>query len=245
MSVTDHDTVAALAEAGAAAGRIGMQFVTGIEVTAVLDGKDVHVLGYFLNPSAPGLPDFLIAQRQERVERAREIASRLAALGVPIEIEPIIETMPVGGGRAIARPQLAKGLMEAGHVRSIAEAFDKYLGEGCPAYVPHHGATPAGAIEVIRAAGGIASIAHPGVHRRDDLLPELVAAGLDALEAFHSDHDPETTTHYLQTAQRLGLAVTGGSDYHGDGTRRAEFFGRVSLPPAHFERLTERVSATR
>lgn len=245
MSVTDHDTVGALGEASAFAARAGLEFVPGIEVTAVADGRDVHVLGYFLDPSAPMLPAFLSSQRYERVERAREIAARLAALGAPIDIDGIIAAMPAGRGKTIARPQLAKGLIDAGHVATINEAFERYIGEGCPAYMPHSGASPQDAIDIIHAAGGLASLAHPGVHRRDHLLPGLVEGGLDAIEAFHSDHDAEITAHYLRLAEDHGLLTTGGSDYHGEGTRRSERFGQVSLPASYFDRLLERVAARR
>jgi len=148
-------------------------------------------------------------------------------------------------GKAVARPQIAQYLIAAGHASSVAEAFDRFLGENCDAYVPHQGAPPAAVVALVARAGGVASLAHPGRLRRDDLIPGLVDAGLACLEAYHSTHDESVQAHYLDLARRYGLVVSGGSDYHGDGTRHAECFGVVGLDPAAFERLQERFDAAR
>jgi len=241
MSVTDHDTMAGVAPATVAAAAYGMTVIPGIEITAVDGGRDVHVLAYFLPEDAPGLQDLLTAQRRSRIERASEIAYRLAALGAPIDVAPLLEGAAKGGGKSLARPQLARALVAAGHVSSVGEAFDRYLSETCPAYVPHRGASPAEVVELVRAAGGVASLAHPGYTNKDDLIPPLTVAGLGALEAYHSSHDLATQARYLALAERHGLGVTGGADYHGDGTRRSEFFGVTNLPVTHFEALLTRV----
>ena len=237
MSVTDHDTMAGFAPAQRAAEPLGMTVVPGIEVTSVHRGKDVHVLAYFLSESAPGLQELLSSQRQQRVERAIEIANRLAKLGAPIDVQPFIDAASAPGGKAIARPQIAQALIVAGHVTTVAEAFDKYLGEDSPAYVPHRGASPAEVVALVTARGGVASLAHPGYRPQDEIIPGLVDAGLEAIEVFHSSHDEAAQAHYLEIARRHELLVTGGSDYHGEGTRRAEFFGVVSLPQAFFDEL--------
>jgi predicted metal-dependent phosphoesterase TrpH len=237
MSVTDHDTMAGFAAATRAAEPLGMTVVPGIEITSVHRGKDVHVLAYFLSESAPGLQELLSGQRQQRVDRAIEIANRLARLGAPIEVQPFIDAASAPGGKAIARPQIAQALIVAGHVGSVAEAFDKYLGEDSPAYVPHSGATPAEVIALVAAGGGVASLAHPGYRPQDDIIPGLIDAGMAAIEVFHSSHDAVAQVHYLDLAKRHDLLVTGGSDYHGEGTRRAEFFGVVNLPQEHFAAL--------
>ena len=125
MSVTDHDTMAGVAPATAAAAAYGMTVIPGIEITAVDGGRDVHVLAYFISADAPGLQELLTSQRRNRIERAREIADRLAALGAPIDVGSLVEAAAKGGGKALARPQIARALIEAGHVGSVAEAFDK------------------------------------------------------------------------------------------------------------------------
>jgi predicted metal-dependent phosphoesterase TrpH len=211
--------------------------VPGIEITTVHDGHDVHMLGYFLDSSCPGLQALLERARALRLERAAEIAERLAAAGVPIDVDELLSSAGRRSGRSVARPQIARALVAAGHVSSVPEAFDKYLSEGCCAYVPHRGPAPADAIAAVRDARGVTSLAHPGTLQRDDLVPGLTDAGLTALEAHHSAHDAATAAHYVSLARAHDLAVTGGSDFHGDGTRRSEWFGVVSLPPGDFERL--------
>jgi predicted metal-dependent phosphoesterase TrpH len=242
MSVTDHDTMAGVDRARRAAEALGITLVPGIEITSVHRGKDVHVLAYFLPESAPGLQEMLSGQRKQRVERAAEIGSRLATLGAPIDVQALVETASAPGGKAIARPQIAQALIAAGHVTTVAEAFDKYLGEDSPAYVPHRGAAPADVVALVTAGGGIASLAHPGYRPQDDIIPGLIESGLEAIEAFHSCHDAEMEARYLALAREHGLLVTGGSDFHGEGTRRAEFFGVVNLPQGHFDALLARVS---
>jgi predicted metal-dependent phosphoesterase TrpH len=245
MSVTDHDTMAGVAPSTRAAEPLGITVVPGIEITSVHRGKDVHVLAYYIDEDAPGLKELLRTQRQLRVDRAIEIANRLAKLGAPIDVEPFIAAASAPGGKAIARPQIAQALIAAGHVETVAEAFDRFLGEDSPAYVPHSGASPAEVVALVASRGGVASLAHPGYRPQDEIIPGLVDAGLAAIEAFHSSHDPAAQAHYLDVAKRLGLLVTGGSDYHGEGTRRAEFFGVVNLPQAHFDALLAHAQSPR
>jgi predicted metal-dependent phosphoesterase TrpH len=245
LAVTDHDTMAAVPETAAFAAAAGMGFVPGIEITTVSRGKDAHVLAYFLSPEASGLSELIADQRRRRVERAREIAAALEKMGAPIDLDALLASAGERSGKAIARPQIAQALIAAGHVSSVAEAFDRFLGENCPAYVPHTGASPARAVELIVSGGGIASLAHPGHLRQDDVIPELVEAGMTALEAYHSTHDEAATAHYVQLARRLSLAITGGSDYHGEGVRRAEFFGVVHLPENEYLGFLNRAGRAR
>ena len=137
---------------------------------------------------------------------------------------------------------VARALVRAGHAADMRQAFDELIGEGKPAYVARVGPRPSEVVQIVAEAGGVASLAHPGLLRRDDLIPHLVDAGLPALEAFHSEHDPATTEHYLALADRYGLAVSGGSDYHGEPVRRRSAFGKVGLPAEHFERLSARAA---
>jgi 3',5'-nucleoside bisphosphate phosphatase len=235
MSVTDHDTRAAEPAARQAAALRKIEFISGIEITAVYAGKDVHVLAYGLPASAAELDRLLDEQRQRRVARAREIAGRLARLNVPIDVEALVRR--AGGPKAIARPQIAGALVAAGHVASIAEAFDRYLDERSPAYVPHCGASPADVVGLIGRSGGVSSLAHPGTLNDDRLIGTLVDAGLHCLEAYHSSHSGAIQAHYVSLARRLALGVTGGSDFHGEGTRRSEMFGIAGLPIEELERF--------
>lgn len=242
LAVTDHDTMAGVFDVTAAASARGMTVVPGIEITSVHGGRDVHVLAYFLSPATPGLQEMLAEQRRLRVERAREIGERLARLGAPIDVGALVEASAGTGGRSLARPQIAQALIAAGHVSSVAEAFDRYISEDGPAYVPHRGASPTDVVDLVTRGGGLASLAHPGYTKKDDIIPELVAAGLAALEAFHSAHDAADASRYIAMAGQYGLNVTGGSDYHGPDTRRSEFFGVTHLPQEHFDALMRRAS---
>ena len=238
MSVTDHDTVAAVAEVAAAAQASGLGFVPGIEITAVHQHRDVHMLGYFFDPHDAEFNTFLERQRSDRMRRATAMADRLADMGKPIDRDKLLTPRP--GGRSFGRPMLARALVKAGHVIDARQAFDQLIGEGKPAYVPRTGPDPAEVISIVFKAGGITSLAHPGLLKRDDLIPDLVESGLAAIEAFHSDHDSGATRHYLGLADRLGIAVSGGSDYHGEKERRRAAFGTVGLSPELFQRLAER-----
>jgi 3',5'-nucleoside bisphosphate phosphatase len=242
MSVTDHDTMAGVPQAAGAAARLGMTFVPGIEITSVHGGKDVHVLAYFLPDLTPELRALLAGQRRSRLARAAEIAERLAAAGAPIDVEALMEAGTALGGKSLARPQIAQALIAAGHVSTVAEAFERFLSEDGPAYVPHTGASPAHVVTLIAEAGGVSSLAHPGYTKKDEVIAPMVEAGLVAIEAYHSSHDEAAVAHYLEVARAFDLAVSGGSDYHGAGTRRAEFFGVTNLPVERYQVLCERSS---
>ncbi len=236
MAVTDHDTTASVAEVQASAATRGIEAVSGIEITAVDAGRDVHVLGYFLDPTHAGLSGFLARQREARVARVHAIGERLAALGVPVDHEPLLEDARHQTGQSIGRPHIARAMVAAGHVADTREAFDRWLGQGLPAFVPRQGAGTEQVIAVIHDAGGLASIAHPGKSISDERLHVVRDHGVDALEAFHPDHDAALVAHYVDVARTLGLLMTGGSDFHGDPAHGMRP-GTVTLPAAEWERL--------
>jgi predicted metal-dependent phosphoesterase TrpH len=239
LSVTDHDTVAGCAAVAAACRAASIEFVAGIEVTAVLDGIDVHVLGYFIDVASPGFADFLSGQRRVRIGRLRQIVALLAGHGFVLDADAILKPAIDDPSVAAGRPWIARALVEAGHVQTTSEAFRLWLTPGRPAFVPRAGAPPEEVIDRIHSAHGIASIAHPGPRGRDEWLPQWVErSGLDAIEAYHPDHDAPTTRRYVELAARLGVAVSGGSDYHGDQSHGASI-GRVSLPRPAYQRLVE------
>lgn len=240
LSVADHDTVAALPEIASVAATYDIESIPGIEITAVLGERDVHMLGYFFDPGSAVLAKFLEDQRADRVRRVREMAARLTALGKPINVDRMTKPSATKPGRSVGRPLVAWALVRAGHVSNVRQAFDELIGEGRPAYVARRGTTPADVLDIIHQAGGVASLAHPGLLGHDELIGELVERGLTAIEAYHSDHDPAATAHYLALAAQYGLAVTGGSDYHGDAGHRRDGLGIVELPEEHYQVLLER-----
>lgn len=236
FSITDHDTVAGCAAAADVAAAAGVELVPGIEISAVSDGRDVHILGYFIDVESPALRTFISGQREERLRRVREMGRRLGDLGCPIDIDPILDA--ARAGRSVGRPQVAAALMSRGYVATRDDAFARFLEFGAPAFVPRCGASPEQVVGVIHAAGGVASLAHPGLTRRDEIIPALAAAGLDALEVRHSDHDAATEAKYCAMASHLNLLVTAGSDFHGDTTgRRQARLGGVSLHEREFAAL--------
>src|SRR5690606_29930489 len=217
VAVTDHDTVAGLGAAAEAAAGRGMAFVPGIECTAIADGRDVHILGYYIDPANADFGRFLAEQRERRRERVVEIARRLGEMGTPIDIEPIL-VVPAGAGRSLGRPAVAQALMAAGHAVDIPDAFARFLQRGRPGFVPRIGPDPRTVLARLHAAGGIASIAHPGKLAMDDVVVSMLDDGLDAIEVYHSDHTIADVVRYQTMADARGVLVTGGSDYHGPGS---------------------------
>jgi len=245
LSVTDHDTVEATATVATIAARYDLDAVTGIEITAVHHEKDVHVLGYGFDAAAGTLGMFLRTQREDRIRRVVEMAERLAQLGVSIDERTLLAAARERPGRSVGRPQVARAMVQAGRVATVREAFDRFLATGRPGFVPRRGATPATVVALIRQAGGVASLAHPGLLGRDDLIPSLIEAGLGAIEVYHTEHDRSTRRHYLALARANDLAVTGGSDYHGPHVRTGPRLGRSTLPRAEYERLRARIDTHR
>ena len=240
FSVTDHDTVDALADVAALARQEGLEVVTGIEISAMRDGRDVHVLGYGFDPASARLQAFLRDQRADRVDRVGRMAARLADLGAPVDVGPLLERALHHPGCSIGRPQVARALVQAGHAVSVQAAFDRYLASGRPAHVPRRVVSPAEVVSVIMDAHGIASLAHPGLLGRDAWIAEFAGVGLAAIEAHHYDHDDAATARYRVLAAGLGLAVSGGSDDHGEASGRPSAIGWVSLPAEDYERLLAR-----
>ena len=244
IGLTDHDTLAALSATSDAARACGLECVPGVEITAVHAGRDVHVLAYFVRADDEALLEFLERQRADRRRRLFEMLDQLERAGAPVDREAVRERA-VQSGRSAGRPLLAQALVDAGHVASVAEAFDRYLAEGRPAFVPRLGAAPADVIALVARAGGLSSLAHPGKLHDDGIVPPLVEAGLPAIEVHHPDHREADVERYQGMASKYGLLVTGGSDYHGPGSGRTSGLGRVTLPAAEYERLAARAGWAR
>ena len=220
LAVTDHDTLAGLAEARAAARGIGLDLVPGVELSVEDDAGRFHLLGYGFDPGNDALAQTLITLRRSRAARNEQMAQKMAALGLPVTMDDV-RAEAGEDAQVIARPHFARALIKKGVVTSVAEAFDKYLSTGKPLYLPKEVLTPHDAIALIHGAGGVAVMAHPGLVPLDeaalaDRLESLAREdGLDGLEAYYSQHSPADTDRFLALAAHLGLLVTGGSDFHG------------------------------
>ncbi len=239
VAVTDHDTLDGLEAARAAAESSGLELVPGIELSTYLDGCEFHILG--LLTEAPSAEDRALIEMlvQARAERAERMVALLRRAGCRLTIEDVHrqaalppEVSPRGRA-AIGRPHVAQALVAAGDVSSFAKAFGRYLAPGKPAFVPKHEFPPDRACALIHRMNGLAALAHPGVYGRDELLPRLVEAGLDAIEIWHVLHRESHTAHYRAQARKLGLALTGGSDYHGPRKQGA----RLGQPAVAYEVL--------
>jgi predicted metal-dependent phosphoesterase TrpH len=244
FSISDHDTLDALAEAERYARPLGLSLIPGIELSALWrKNVELHILGYFLDPQNARLLAFLRESREARRTRLHAMLSRLRGLGIVVEAEEVLASARDGN---VGRPHLARILAKRGFVASSDEAFDRYLGEDKPAYVPRPEVTIGEAIQVIHEAGGLASLAHPGLQNRDEAIPDLMAAGLDAIEAYHVAHTRGQAKHYRRLAERRGLLVTGGSDFHGAaGGAYGPAPGIPCLPEADFTRLQAAVEGRR
>lgn len=239
LAVTDHDSTEGLAEAMAEAARHPpLTIVPGIEINCDVEGAELHVLGYLMNYEAPWFQQFCRQQRADRRARIHRMAERLEALGMPIDPERVFAIVQEGSA---GRPHVAQVMVERGYVKTVREAFDKYLGSGKPAHVPRPKVTPADAVRLIRRAGGVPVLAHPGLAQRDQLIPELIAAGLMGIESYYPEHSAGQTATYVQMCKDRGLVATGGSDFHGPRVRAATL-GTPSVPMAVWEALRSKAT---
>jgi len=217
IAITDHDTVGGVAQAAAAAANLGMELVPGIEISTLANGQDIHVLGYFVDTEQEWFLQRLQSLRNTREERNRKIIEKLNELGIAITWEELqAKKRGAISEKNVGRPHIAEILVDKGVVRSMDEAFDRYLGKDGAAYVTTKRITPFEAIDLIKEAGGVPVLAHPGLYENDALVEEIIAHGLAGLEVYHPDHDEECTERYLEMAERHGLIVTAGSDFHGE-----------------------------
>lgn len=226
VAITDHDTVAGIPEALERAQTVPLRVIPAVEISCELAEGEVHLLGYFVewSPDAP-LAQVLARFRASRAERARAMLEKLRRLGMPLTWD---EVQAFAGGENVGRPHVARALVARGYVQSVAEAFERYLFRGGPAYVPRFKLAPEEAIALIHRAGGIAVLAHPlGIL---DVVGWLAEEGLDGLEAYYPGYEPEVSAQIAAIAARYGLAVAGGSDYHGPHVSPGIDIGSVDVP---------------
>lgn len=246
LGVTDHDTTAPFERAVAAAEGTGLELVLGTEFSAEQDGSSVHVLGYWVDPAHEPLQVEMDRLRNERYRRAEQIVDKFVALGIDVSFARVRE---LAGEAPIGRPHIAKAVVETGAVAEIQEVFDQYLADGGPAYVPKYAVDPVTAVDLIRAAGGVAVVAHPGLYSAraradgtrgmdDEVIEAMAAAGMAGVEADHPAHTDEERALFRDLAAGLGLVVTAGSDFHGEAKDLA--LGEATTDREVVEQLRER-----
>lgn len=214
LAITDHDTVAGIAEAVACGKQWGIEVVPGVELSTLAGGQDIHVLGYFIPYQDAAFQAELAKLRDVRNKRNEMLIARLQELGIQITLEDVYKQKE-GPDANIGRPHIAAEMMRRGYVASIEEAFAKYLGKHGAAYVTPPRISPQQAIDLIKQAGGVAVLAHPGLYDDDELVEELIRYGLDGIEVWHPDNAPAAAKRYLRWTEEYGLLATGGSDFHG------------------------------
>ena len=244
MAVTDHDSVDGIHEAQDAASGLPIEVIPGIELSATLDGDEIHVLGYLLDVGDRRLQQALCQLQDGRVTRARAMVERLGELGCPLDWDRV---RAIAQGSSVGRPHIASALVERGYVGSVNEAFSRFLKRGGPGYVEGQKLLPQEAVNLIRAARGVPSLAHPIIVGVNDyrldlprLLPAMAEAGLEGIEAYYKGYTPEITASLLAIADRHRLVPTGGSDFHGGGVVADAELGAVEVPWETVERLRAR-----
>jgi predicted metal-dependent phosphoesterase TrpH len=238
IALTDHDTVSGVADAREAAASTETEVIAGVEINAAGDGTSLHVLGFYVDPQDPHLIEKLRTMRDARLGRARKMLKRLYEMGMPLEWE---EVRALAGGESVGRPHVARALINRGHVATVQEAFDRFIGPGRPAHVPRLRLTPAETIQVIIEAGGVPVLAHPA-HSGPaavERIPEFVAYGLRGLEVYYPRHSPDEVEMLLSLCQEYDLIATGGTDFHGPNSDEGAPLGSIHVPLACAERLRE------
>lgn len=241
-AITDHDITSGILEAMEVGQQYGIEVIPGVEISSLYGDSELHMLGYFLDWQDKTLTDRMARLRESRHRRNPRIIERLQAAGIDITYD---EVRSLAGTDSVGRPHIARVLVEKGVVASAQEAFDLWLAEGRPAYVPRELPTPAEAIRWIREAKGLPVLAHPTWikipdHSLTDLIRQLKADGLAGLEVYYSTHTARQTQEYLALAKQLNLLVTGGSDFHGvtkPDIQVGSGRGSLCVPPSLLETM--------
>lgn len=245
IAVTDHDSTEGLPEAYEAGKEFpDLRIIPGIELSTDVPDGEIHMLGFFLDWKNPELQGILSDARDARADRGRRMVDKLNALGMNITWERVRE---IAGDAAVGRPHVAQAMLEAGYITTFAEAFDLYIGRNGPAYAEREKLTPVEAVRMVARLGGFASVAHPrDIMNLEDVLPELVEAGLAGIESYYYGYDREYVEYLVSLTERFGIIPTGGSDCHGIPGGAGGDVGEVDVPDSTAERmfaLAERIGA--
>lgn len=241
IAITDHDTLEGI-EIALDVGRLyKIEVIPGIELGSEYQGEEIHILGYLVELHNREFLDKLTLFQDTRVHRMEKMVNKLQELGFPIALDRVLE---ISGSGSLGRPHLAAALVEAGIVKTTSEAFDRYIGSGRPAYMPRYKLEPVEAVRLIRAAGGVPVLAHPGLNNSARLVEELIEAGLAGLEAYHPAHSWEQASYYHRLAVKHGLIVTGGSDYHGPSHKAGCRLGSDTVPHSVIDELKKKSKKT-
>jgi 3',5'-nucleoside bisphosphate phosphatase len=235
IAITDHDCIDAYPEAIETGTHMGIEVIPGLELSSEIEGTDLHILGYFIDTSNSTLNRRLTEMKEARFIRARKMVENLNRQGIDLRFETVLSIAGVG---AIGRPHIAAAMLREELVYSFREAFEKYLGYGLPAYVEKYRMQPREVFDLVKQAGGIPVLAHPGVTDIDGRIPEFIRDGVLGIEAYHTEHSAPLQQNYVKTARKNGLAVTGGSDFHNSSHNKSEI-GVPRVPYATVKSLKD------
>jgi 3',5'-nucleoside bisphosphate phosphatase len=237
LSITDHDNLAAIAEAVEYGKKVGMEIIPGVEISSDIHDREIHILGYFVEPGNPEIERYLHFFREERLKRADRIVRKLNTLGISLELEDVLK---FAKNSAVGRPHIAQALVECGFTNSYYEAFNKFIGNGCVAYEKKVHISPRSAFKIINDSGGLSFIAHPGI-MPEQILKELIEAGVDGIEVIHPSHSPQLVKFYRGITSEYFLLESGGSDFHGgkreDENNLGKYFVNYTIVEAMRQRL--------
>jgi|WetSurMetagenome_2_1015567.scaffolds.fasta_scaffold00108_40 3',5'-nucleoside bisphosphate phosphatase len=240
VSITDHDCIDAYPAAQDLGATLGIEVIPGVELSSEIGGVDIHVLGYFMDINNPQLIAKLAELKKARFVRAQRIVENLNRQGIDLRFETVLN---IAGSAAIGRPHIAAALLKEELVYSFREAFDKFIGYDSPAYVEKLNMLPGEVFRLILGAGGVPVLAHPGVTKVDERIPQFITEGLQGIEVFHSEHGDAAARHYLGYCRKHGLAYTGGSDFHNGNQSKSEV-GVPKVPYGAVESLREKLAGS-
>ena len=241
IAIADHDTVEGVIPCLEEGAKEGIEVISGIELTAQHEGSEVHILGYMLDYKSPELLEKLSVVRKDRVERIYRITEKLKAMGLELDPQAVFA---IAGAGTVGRLHVARVMVKEGLVGSVFEAFRKYIGDKCAAYVLGFRFTPAEAITLIKDSGGIPVLAHPYILNNDSLIPVFAGLGMRGLEVYYPEHSKGMINNYLKLAKENDLLVTGGSDCHGSAKPQVQI-GLVKIPYELVEKMKEEKDARR
>jgi len=236
IGITDHDTVNGIGPAEEASSEYGVEIVPGIELSTLYEEEEIHILGYYIDYNAPWFLDTLVKIQNSRYKRAESIVSKLNGLGINITLEQVKSIADDG---AVGRPHIARAMINKGYISNIKEAFNSYIGKGCPAYVERYKLKSSEAIDIIKRLGGISVLAHPGLIKNKANIGNIINLGIDGIEVYHSKHDDETVRYALAIATSRKLLITGGSDCHGIKLNNEPILGNCTVDYKYVQKLKE------
>lgn len=237
IAITDHDDISTLEAADSYCRHKGIEFISGVEISARASKFDFHLLGYFFDYHNKQLQEYIAFFQNERLKRAKKIVSLLSNYGIKLNFDLILKK---AGPGSIGRPHIADVMLEEGYVFNYYEAFNKYIGDGCPCCVPKYKISPSDAIALINNAGGLCMIAHPGTDVTDEGIMDLIKLGIDGIETIHPRHTQEQVNHYRELVQKHGLLESGGSDCHGNRKSQV-LIGHFRIPYTIVEKMKARL----